>query len=178
MKSWGGHLALPREIYALPDGSLGSRLPPKLLEGFAKLPWREVPDFPITSQPHAIDGERNGKWSDFAAEFTLQMPTTTTAVRIRITPLGQAVLEHTRLRLLDAAGELRSELAADIPSDQAVSVRIFVERNIIEVFVNGRYSLVARVPACTDPRCFSMQSDRSKANVSAMRVTALGGSPN
>ena len=168
-KRWGGHLALPRELHTLPDGSLGSRLPSMLLERFAGLPWREVPDFPITSLPHAL----NGEWYDFAVEFTLQMPTTAKAVRVQITPLGQAVLEHDRLRIFDAAGELRSELTADIPSVQAVTVRIFVEADMVEVFVNGRHSLVARVPVRTTPRRLSMQSDGSGAKVSAMRISAL-----
>lgn len=39
-KKWGGHLALPREVYALPDGSLACRLAPKLRKQLAKLPWQ------------------------------------------------------------------------------------------------------------------------------------------
>lgn len=54
---WGGHFALPREVYALPDGKLGTRLPAKLTKTFERLPWqREV-----------------GEWRKLV-EFTLSMP--------------------------------------------------------------------------------------------------------
>ena len=149
-KSWGGHLALPREIYALRDGSLGSCLSSNLLERFAKLPWQDVPDFTITSQPNTPDGEWEGEWHGFAAEFSLEMPATTEAVRMQIGTLGEVVVEHDRLGICDGSSRVISELAADIPSDRSVMVRIFVELDIIEVFVNDRYSLVARVPETTE----------------------------
>jgi len=175
-ESWGGHLALPREIYALPDGTLGSRLPSNLLEWFATLPWQDVPDFTITSRPNTLDGEWQGKWQNFAAEFSLEMPASTKAVRVQIGALGEIVIAHDRLCICDGSSRVISELAANIPSDRPVTVRIFVELNIIEVFVNGCYSLVARVPETTDLLGFSMQGDGSGAKVSAMRISPLGGS--
>jgi len=66
-KSWGGNLAIPREIYALPDGSLARRLPPRLRERLAELPWREVPGFPITSRPRAFGGTGTEGWRDIEA---------------------------------------------------------------------------------------------------------------
>jgi hypothetical protein len=39
-QTWGGHLALPREVHVLPDGKLGTRLPAKLDKTFKRLPWQ------------------------------------------------------------------------------------------------------------------------------------------
>lgn len=97
-----------------------------------------------------------------------------TAVRVRIGSVGQVVLERGSLSIVDAAGELRSEIAAKIPSDRAVAVRIFVELDMIELFVDDRHSLVARVPQRTHAGRLSIESDGAGAKVSKMRISAIG----
>jgi len=171
--SWGGHLAIPREIYALPDGSLGSRLPLRLRKRLEELPWREAPGFPVTSEARPLGGAGPEGWQDVAAEFTLQMPVATKAVRIGIAPLGEIVVERGRIRILDAAGETGSEISADVPADAAVPIRVFVEAEVVEVFVNDRYSLVARLPAREGERRLAVRGDGAGASVGAARVSAL-----
>ena len=172
-KSWGGHLAIPREIYSLPDGSLACRLPPKLRQRITELPWREVPGFPITSQPREFGAAETGGCRDVATEFTLQMPTTAKAVRVGIAPLGEVVVEHSRIRILDAAGEARSELDADIPAARAVSVRVFVEADMVEVFVNDHHALAARLPARQGVCRLTVRSEGIGASVRAVRISPL-----
>jgi sucrose-6-phosphate hydrolase SacC (GH32 family) len=171
--SWGGHLAIPREIYALPDGSLGSRLPQRLRKRLEEMPWREVPGFPVTAEPRPLGGTGAEAWQDVAAEFTLQMPMATRAVRIGIAPLGEVVIERGRIRILDAAGEVGSEIGADIPDVSAVPVHIFVEAGIVEVFVNDRHSLVARLPAREGARRLTVRGEGAGASVGDARTGAI-----
>jgi hypothetical protein len=172
--SWGGHLTLPREIYALPDGSLGTRLPRKLQQRLAELPWHELPDFPITFQPRPFGGVGTRDQPDIATEFKLQMPMATKAVRVGIAPLGEIVVEHAGLRILDAAGEVQGEIETDIPADPAVPICVFTEADMVEVFVNNRYSLVARLPAREGARRLTVHSDGTGASVSMARIGTLG----
>ncbi len=134
-QTWGGHLALPREVHALPDGKLGTRLPAKLAKTLETLPWQSEP----------------GAWKSLVAEFTLTMPADTHEVRVSIAPLGEIVFHRDRLRILDPSGECWSEIPVDLPVAQPISARVFIDGDIVEVFVQDRYSLAARLPACTAP---------------------------
>ena len=152
---WGGHLALPREVHALPDGKLGTRLPAKLTKTFERLPWQR----------------EAGDWRSFAAEFTLSMPDGVSEVRVSIAPLGEIVLKQDRLFILDTAGECWSELPVKLPTSKPFEVSLFVENNIVELFVHDRYSLAARLPATTGPVRLSLQAGASTASISSMRVS-------
>jgi hypothetical protein len=148
-QTWGGHLALPREVHALPDGKLGTRLPAKLGKTFERLPWQS----------------EIGEWSRLVAEFTLTIPENTKEARVSIAPLGEIVVRREQLRILDTSGECWSELPVDLPMAKPITVRVFIDGNIIEVFMHDRYSLAARLPSSPGPARFSLQS----AAVSSMR---------
>ena len=167
-QTWGGHLALPREIYALPNGTLGTRLPAKVAQAFDKLSWQTETGFEIHVKPHIIEGE----WKDLAADFTLRMPSKAKEARVSSLPLGEVVISQTKLRILDAKGESWSELPVSLPLNEQVQVRLMVEGNIVEVFVNDRYSLCARLPASDEARRLSFSGDSGMA-VSAMRFSRL-----
>lgn len=144
---WGGHLALPREVHALPNGRLGTRLPAKLLKHFEKLPWQR----------------EAGAWRHFLAEFTLTLPEGTGEVRISLDPLGGILLKHDQLRILDAAGESWSELPIDLPKGRLLKVGLVVEDDMVEVFVHDQYSLAARLPATKGPVRLSIPSTSVKS---------------
>lgn len=171
--SWGGHLAIPREIYALPDGSLGSRLPLRLRKRLEELPWREVPGFSITAEARPLGGAGTDERRGLAAQFTLRVPTTTQAVRVGIEPLGEVVIERGRIRIVGTAGEAGSEIEAEISADGAVPVCVFVEADMVEVFVNDRYSLVARLPAREGMCRLAVRGEGSGASVGDARVSTL-----
>jgi hypothetical protein len=130
-QTWGGHLALPREVHVLPDGKLGTRLPAKLLKSLEKLTWQPDP----------------GRWSSFVVEFMLALPAGTEEKRVSLSPLGEIVIQRDRLRILDISGECWSELTTDLDMEEPVSVRLFVDGDIVELFVADRCSLAARLPA-------------------------------
>jgi len=164
---WGGHLALPREVYALPDGKLGTRLPAKLTQTFERLPWQAIDDFTVSTRAHPIEGE----WKRIAAEFTLSIPDDVGKVRMSIAPLGTVVVSRDQLRILDGSGECWSELPVDLSSPQKFSFSVFIEDNIVELFVHDRYSLAARLPSREGPMQLSFHCDDAAAHVTAMRVS-------
>jgi sucrose-6-phosphate hydrolase SacC (GH32 family) len=136
-------------VHALPDGKLGTRLPAKLGKTFERLPWQS----------------EIGEWSRLVAEFTLTIPENTKEARVSIAPLGEIVVRREQLRILDTSGECWSELPVDLPMAKPITVRVFIDGNIIEVFMHDRYSLAARLPSSPGPARFSLQS----AAVSSMR---------
>jgi sucrose-6-phosphate hydrolase SacC (GH32 family) len=101
------------------------------------------------------------------------MPTGTKAVRVGIPPLGEIVVEPSKIRILDAAGGTRSELDADTLAARAIPVRVFVEADIVEVFVNDRHCLVARLPTRQGDRRLTLRSEGTEASVRAVRISAL-----
>jgi len=154
-QTWGGHLALPREVYALPDSKLGTRLPDKLKETFERLPWQS----------------QSGAWSRLAAEFRLTMPEGSREARVSIAPLGAIVFQREALRLVDAAGECWSELRVNLQANQPIHVRVFIENNIVEVFVQDSYSLAALLPVAQGMVRLSLpKGDAESLRVSEWRV--------
>ncbi|WP_395749662.1 hypothetical protein [Prosthecobacter sp.] len=134
-QQWGGHLALPREVRALPDGRLGTRLPAKLQKQFENLPWQQ----------------EAGDWSCFAADLTLMPPKGTEELRFGLASLGEIVLTRDQLRILDAAGECWSELPVSLPEAQPLRMWLVVEDDMVEVFLQDQYSLAARLPVAKKP---------------------------
>jgi sucrose-6-phosphate hydrolase SacC (GH32 family) len=141
-QTWGGHLALPREVYARPDGKLGARLPAKRVKLFDKLSWQPKP----------------GEWNRLVAEFRLKMPQGTKETRLSIAPLGEIVFKRDQIRILDATGECWSELHVDLDITQPVAVTVFIDGNIVELFIDQRHSLAARLPVSAGPVRFSAKS--------------------
>ena len=164
---WGGYLALPREIVALPDGNLGTKLPEKFTEHFTRLPWVEVADHTISTQHHEIAGS----WQRLAAEFSVSMPDEDQEVTIFVEPVGRISLKRDRVRILDATGESWSELPLDVRSATPVKVQIFAEADMVEVFIADRYSLAARLPLKPGLLHLALQADRAPSSVVGMRIS-------
>lgn len=165
-QTWGGHLALPREVHVLSDGRLATRLPAKITQTFARLGWQAHPTFPVSSRPHAVEGS----WKALAAEFMLAMPKDVKEVRLLVPPLGRIVLHRDRLRMLDTAGECWSELPAPLPSDRPMSVALYIESNMVEFFVDGRYSLAARLPPNPGNFNLSFETNTAQGSVTTLRT--------
>ena len=168
-QSWDGHLSLPRELYALPDGRLGVRLPAKVTQAFAKLPWKESPTLKVGMKPLAVEGQ----WNRLAAQFMMSWAeTVVNEVRVRVEPLGEILLQRHLLRILDAQGVLYAEVPVQYPLDAPISVRLFIEDDMVEVFVNDRFALAARLPEQKGGIRLSFQADADQAAVYTLRTCA------
>lgn len=132
---WGGHLALPREVHALPDGKLGTRLPAKLARSFERLPLQS----------------ETGAWRSLVAQLTITFPEGVSETHLGIEPLGEIVLKRDQVRILDAAGECWSELPVDLSVATPFQAWLFIDGDIVELFVDDRYSIAARLPETNKP---------------------------
>lgn len=164
---WGGHLALPRVVFSLGDGALGTRLPERLARVFDKLPWQLRDDIVITHASHAVLGQ----WQNLAFECMLEFATSETTVKVKIPPLGEVVLHTSRLAVLDAEGECWSELPVVLPAGKPVTVQLFVDGDIVELFVADRYSLAARLPGQKGGLRLVMDAAGPQAKARGLRVS-------
>lgn len=166
-QSWGGHLALPREVHVHADGSLGTRLAPQMTETFARLPWVALGELTLSHTPRKI----NGSWQRLAAEFHLVMPDAKQETRINIEPLGHIAITQEGFRIMDARGECWSELPAELLPGTSMPIQIFVEGDLVELFADDSFSLAARVPLQSGKLSLSLETDGPTASVSQLRVS-------
>lgn len=140
---WGGHLALAREVYALPDGSLATRLAPEIAKIIDKLVW----------MPASVATELPKKSSRrFGARCKLSFPPGCQGVfELRFPPLGKVVYSANHLGIQDASGVSWSESELAPPPARSWDFSVLVEDDRVEVFGAGRHSLCARLPAAKSP---------------------------
>lgn len=165
-QTWGGHLALPREIVRLPDGSLGVRLARKLAERFALLSWQSHPGGEIGGAARYLPGERRAA----ALECSLNLPEEGGKFEIGFPPLGAVSIQPSRLRIRDGTGECWSELEVDLPSDRSIAIQLFVEEDIAELFVGDRYALAARLPSGGKPFRLTLGAAAAGVRISSLRT--------
>ncbi|MCA9104504.1 MAG: hypothetical protein KDA83_03685, partial [Planctomycetales bacterium] len=163
---WGGHLALPRELFVLPDGRLGTRLPSDLsvaLRGERIDCAGEEPELPGPVDL-SCDWKPNDENDRLELVFAVlpgnppRSPLDTvdrsegseTSDRFVSEPAVSVVLADGKLSIVDQREEVWSEIACpelwDARESKPVEVRCILDRDIVEVFVASRWSLVARVP--------------------------------
>jgi len=154
---WGGHLALAREVYALPDGSLATRLAPGIASTLEKLDW------------HTHDGDSPAlieSCRQFGVNLTISSPDEA-AFRLDFTPMGFVELLKDQIRICDARMTCWSSLNVHWMSDTNVSV--FVEEDRVEVFADDRWSLCARLPKVNAPLRLSWQGTKPR-NIQTSRL--------
>jgi len=136
---WGGHLALVREVHALADGSLATRLVPEIAKVIDKLVWK----------PHRHDSPvLIESCEKLGASLTISPPHEQT-FRLRMAPLGLVEFSKDQIRICDASGASWSSLQVRWHGE--ISIRVFVEEDRVEVFAGDRYSLCARLPKAQPP---------------------------
>lgn len=162
---WGGHLALAREVYALPDGSLATRLAPDIANTLEKLGWTSHQD----SSRTFIESCRQ-----FGASFTLPSPGEV-PFRLSFAPLGLVQFSKDEIRICDPGEKCWSKLDVRWRGDSAV--RVFVEEDRVEVFADDRYSLCARLPRTDRALKVSWSTVGACGGPRNVRTTLLRNSP-
>ncbi|WP_167859245.1 hypothetical protein [Paenibacillus cymbidii] len=151
---WGGHLALPREIYRLADGSLASRLEP----GVSK----------------RIRGERLGGWPSVVvepAEEGWNVPGVYERIDMELDVLPTGACTQAVIRLLRPGAAMPTDVVWDVAGRRLViatadvvhsdvplrasagrddaagmRLRLVIEADIVELFADDTTSLAARIP--------------------------------
>jgi hypothetical protein len=179
---WGGHLALPREVHALPDGTLGARLHPAVgprLRGGALLPPLAKAlalDAKASRQGFVLPENEGGLDIEVLVEPAAGC--TQTGVALDAGPAESRIavavnLAHQRLVIRGTDAEVWSDLPIAVAAGQLLLLRIIVEGDIVEAFLMDRYSLAARVPHRIGGRRLDLFVDAGAARVHEMKVFRL-----
>ena len=179
---WGGHLALPREVHVLPDGTLGTRLHGqvgKSIRGKALLPPLESElrldekanrrSFVLPPNDGRLDIELLLKPAQDCAQTGVVLDASATDEGVAVT----IDFAHQCLLIRGPGAEVWSDLPITAPAGQPLSLRIIAEGDIVEAFLMDRYSLAARVPRRIKGGTLTVFSDRGAVRVGEMRVHGL-----
>lgn len=169
-QEWGGDLNLPREIYLLPDGKLGSRLDPE----YAKRIQGELYEESLQADEDADFGElslsdRRRRNFGVHADFTAASQGVQGVLLDKDNGIAAELdRENRKLRII-SRGDGRetfvfSHLTLDEGVDgEALHIHAIYDEDIVEVFVNDRYALCARINVrCRESRCgvFAPQAEQ------------------
>ena len=181
-QAWGGHLALPRELVTLPDGSLGTRLHGEVgknIRGKALLPPLEG--------ALLLDAKANRR------NFVLPPNDGRLDVEVLLQPIKPCAqtgvlfdsdapdggidvkidLAQQRLLVRGPGTAVWSDVPITVTSGQSLSLRIIVEGDIVEAFLMNRYSLAARVPRPIKGETMAVFADGGSARVKEMSMHGL-----
>lgn len=166
---WGGHLALVREVYARPDGSLATRLAPEITEVINKLAW-----MPADTAAEVLlkDGQR------FGAKCKLSgAPGSRGGFELCFPPLGKVVYSANHLAIQDARGVTWSESEFVPPARGSWDLSVLVEDDRVEVFAADSHSLCARLPAAQSPTLLSFLATGDLLEVTDFQFSLLHSPP-
>lgn len=142
---WGGHINLPTEVYQLEDGRLGTRMPQdttELIRGESYFCMDGAADI-STEEPYRFSAERR---SDIQLDFLLK------GERLALSYAGKkleleivkkedgcaarVIFNHMTLSEIELDGEQLEERG---------TLRVISEADMLEIYINDRYYLPARI---------------------------------
>lgn len=148
-QEWGGHLNFPREVYTMENGLLASRLDPEFARNI--IGRKTVCDICAVSVGelgyHIVAGEGI---ENFGVKVNFQLRERTKAGIVLDAREGTAVLIDTltrKFRIVQMReGKVVFEYSfLDIDVPKEAQLHVLFDEDIVEAFLNDRYSLCARV---------------------------------
>lgn len=197
--TWGGHMALPREVYQLEDGSLATRLEPSVgaaIRGKQLFPnrqggieaqagawtfgdvieYRDTSGYGRAALPGTFDR------FDFDMDVRIADEANNTQAGVVIAepsaPQIEVALDRANSRLIvrrhspEGMGTVFGALSIPWNSNE-FHCRIIVEEDMIELFVNNRYSLTARVPVKCTKASVALVTNGGPVRFSGVRIYRL-----
>jgi len=165
---WSGVMSLPRVLTMLPDGSLGQQPADELkrLRGEAMtradVEVRAGEDVPLEIEGGCVEIEAEVDLRP-GARFVLSVLTSPEAeerTEVYYDANEQAVGIDTTRSSLDPAAQTRcSSGPLQLQAGEALTLRVFVDRSVVEVFANGR--------ACVTERAYPSRPDAAGIRVGA-----------
>jgi len=167
---WGGHVAFPREVYQLPDGRLATRLEKAFgnkIRGERQFPIGSDALQPQSGSWNIVNGnsaENTGgsgydvaqvpgsyRRIDLELDLTLVAGCQRAGVVLGRSPTSAGFEvavddENRRFVIWTPDSWVHSELPIQNPIGQPMRLRIIVEEDILEAFLDDQYSLVTRLP--------------------------------
>jgi len=172
---WGGHLALPREVVQNADGSLSARLEPGVGAGI-----RGERVFALGA-PRTVAAESGGTLAlpsdlgpfDVETEFRVTRGCQRCGLRLG-EPFRVVVdFEKQLLAVEGPAGETVADLPVAVAPDSVRHLRVVVDGDIVEAFLDDRYSLAARLPQHVSHAPSSLFVQSGSVTFEAVRVHRL-----
>lgn len=195
---WGGHFALPRELYALPDGRLAVRLEPsvaKRIRGETCFPKTGVALMPQAGQwtiaGNAASATQSGQRHsvriqpapgsiDLTLNVLLRDKCDRAGIELDRKANGngfEVVIDRKEkhLAVLNRDGTVCAAQAIDDLNDCKVQLRVLVDGDIVEAFLADRYALAARLPASVRGETVELfaQGPADFDNIDLCRLLAL-----
>jgi sucrose-6-phosphate hydrolase SacC (GH32 family) len=166
VQTWGGHLALPREVIALENGKLGVRLASSIQDKLNNLPYTDLGSLSSTDSPTYL----NQSWTRASLRFDYQIQDSFDSLIVHCEPLGQIKIGSHEMQILDSSQSVRSQQDIELPLNSRIPVHIIIEDDIIELFVADSYSLVARLPKSDGPLKFSFSTATGHLGLTSMKI--------
>jgi beta-fructofuranosidase len=152
---WSGVMSLPRVLTVRPDGSLGTAPASELVALRGRHQHFDVNDIPL-GMPLPLDGIR-GDALEIVVEFTPDVPEScgllvrcsgdgAEETSINYDPVLSTLSLDTRRSSSDP--DVNGSLAVaevELDQDEGVRLRVFVDRSVVEVFLNDRVCVSGRV---------------------------------
>lgn len=148
-QEWGGHLNFPREVYPLENGLLASRLDMEFAQNITgRQTVYDVGTKSTGELGYHIDAEEG--LENFGVKVELQLSDGTKAGIVVDAGEGTAVLidlPAQRLRIVELCEGLSvfEYSSIDIDVSREAELHVILDEDIVEAFLNDRYSLCARV---------------------------------
>ena len=140
---WGGHLSMPREIYAFAPGKLGQRPVADVVAAFSR-PVATLPDGPPPAEPLSLP-------RDFLLQTTLTQasPDAQAEIIFRRPKDSREGGYHLRVdfakRTIELGGRHKQHRqVCEFDPSQPLEIRLFAIGTIVEAFVNDRYAFTMR----------------------------------
>ena len=178
---WSGALSLPRVLTTGPDGRLRQRPAAEV----ADLRDRQIP---TPASLSLAAGERERLADGDALELQMEValadatavelslltsPDGAERTTLRYTRDGELVFDRTAASN-DHRATADTRRMAVPPYDEPLSLRVFVDRSVVEVFANERHCLTARVyPTREDATGVSMVAEGGRARVEDLACWAM-----
>lgn len=170
---WGGHLNLPHEVYQLPDGLLGTRLDPEVGD---KIRGKKLSTLSVQTLKENAAVSFEGNYSRADVEATLKLTGSTANIQIGEVKIqlnaGNSFISVNK----DENDPTQYFATYRVPEGALngdVKVRIIAEEDMIEVFVNDRYALCARVSDLMDKETIGITSSKGDIEIKEAAVYHL-----
>jgi sucrose-6-phosphate hydrolase SacC (GH32 family) len=151
---WGGHLSLPHEVFALKDGTLGSRLEKTVSEKIrGGLLWGLNQEKQLNASNSIVTDNRYSRL-DMSVKFSMQKQScmkfgltdkAEEEIKVYFNNVNNSVLVNTGKPGDTAGPKLASTTLPKGVMNKPMVVRFVAESDMLEIFINDQWSLCTRL---------------------------------
>jgi sucrose-6-phosphate hydrolase SacC (GH32 family) len=170
---WGGHINFPHEVYAQPDGTLSTRLESSVGKAIRGKELSSISAAMIST------GQRSnfkGTYSRVDLQATIKASDANIYLHFGDIKVVLNQMDNRIAVVKDETMPLHYYAAYDVPEgtlDGTLEVRVVVEDDIFEVFVNDRFSLCARVSEAMKNDMVGISVESGAAELTSARIYHL-----